>query len=51
MEVDPPIKCPHCGADMVIVATGKAPMIYVAVCRVVTVEHPRYIYTPTIEIK
>lgn len=51
MSVDPPLKCPHCGAEMVIKTFGKAPAIYVAVCPIVTVEHPRYIYEPTIEIK
>lgn len=51
MSVDPPIKCPHCGAEMNIVSTGKSPMIYIAVCPIVTVEHPQYIYTPTVEIK
>lgn len=50
MSVDPPFKCPHCGAGMVIVTAGK-PAIYIAKCPVVAVEHPAYIYTPTIEIK
>lgn len=51
MSVDQPLKCPHCGAEMVIVTVGKYPMIYVAKCPSVTVEHPAYIYEPTIEIK
>lgn len=51
MTVDPPLKCPHCGADMVIVVTGKNPAIYVAKCPNVTIEHPAYIYVPTVEIK
>lgn len=51
MQVSPPIKCPHCGADMEIAATGKM-LIYVALCpKRVLVEHPTYIYTPTIEVK
>ena len=51
MSVDPPFKCPHCGADMVIVTVGKDTALYVAKCPVVTIEHPAYIYLPTLEIK
>lgn len=51
MTIDPPLKCPHCGADMVIVTAGKNPTLYIAKCPVVTIEHPTYIYEPTVEIK
>lgn len=51
MSIDPLVKCPHCGSDMEVVVVGK-PAFYVTVCpKRIVIEHPSYIYTPTIEIK
>lgn len=52
VDVDPPLKCPHCGADMQIGLARATSAIYVAECpRRLVVEHPQYIYVPTVEIK
>jgi hypothetical protein len=51
VSIDPLVKCPHCGSDMEVVVVGK-PAFYVTVCpKRIVIEHPSYIYTPTIEIK
>lgn len=51
MQIDPPLKCPHCGAELSVVTTGK-PAVYIALCpKRAVVEHPTYIYAPTVEIK
>ena len=51
MIVNPPLKCPHCGADMEI-GTFAKPTIYVAMCpKRFFLKHPDYIYFPTVEIK
>lgn len=51
MQIDPPVKCPHCGEEMAVVVASK-PMVYVVLCpKRAVIEHPTYIYTPTVEIK
>ena len=45
-----PLKCPTCGAVMELYLVGKVNPVYVALCVSVTVPHPTWICTPTIQI-
>ena len=52
VKIDPTVKCPHCGADMAVERVVTIyPPLYVALCpKRGLIEHPPYIYTPTIEL-
>ena len=49
MDIDPPIKCKHCGSELYVASVSN---VYILLCpKMGIIEHPNYIYEPTIEVR